>query len=405
MKRFSALTIALSCLLWITSLSASACTSVIVSGKATTDGRPLLFKNRDTGTLENRMLVVHGQRFRYVGLVNTADTLAESVWGGHNEAGFAIINTAAYNLNGDEGDTEGDGILIRKALSLCATVEDFETLLDTIAKPRQVNSNFGVLDAHGCCAYYETGHYKYVKFDVNDPSVAPDGYLMRTNFGTTGNHLLDQGVERYCAITDYMTAAAGEGKIDATRLLTGIPRYFTHGLTKWKMEDFMPATEHDTQMFPISDYITRYSTASTILVQGVLPHEKPENTVSWVIIGSPMTAVAVPALLLPSEKLPKMLGDDGTGRAQLNTLSLTLKERIFSLQRGNTKAYIDLSKLMNRAQTGTVQRLRPVEQEVVKKGVENIEKLRKKRDFKAIETYYKWVDEFLATQYKTLFEM
>ena len=389
----------------MTSLSASACTSVIVSGKATTDGRPLLFKNRDTGTLENRMLVVHGQRFRYVGLVNTADTLAESVWGGHNEAGFAIINTAAYNLNGDEGDTEGDGILIRKALSLCATVEDFETLLDTIAKPRQVNSNFGVLDAHGCCAYYETGHYKYVKFDVNDPTVAPDGYLMRTNFGTTGNHLLDQGVERYCSITDYMTAAADEGKFDATRLLTGIPRYFTHGLTKWKMEDFMPATEHDTQMFPISDYITRYSTASTILVQGVLPHEKPENTVSWVIIGSPMTAVAVPALLLPSEKLPEMLGDDGTACARLNTLSLTLKERIFSLQRGNTKAYIDLSKLMNRAQTGTVQRLRPVEQEVVKKGVESIEKLRKKRDFKAIETYYKWVDDYLAAQYKALFEM
>lgn len=381
----------------------TACTSVIVSGKATTDGRPLIFKNRDTGTLENRMVVLQGQRFRYVGLVNTADTLPENVWGGHNVAGFAIINTAAYNLNGDEGDTDGDGILIRKALSLCASVEDFETLLDTIAKPMNVNSNFGVLDAHGCCAYFETGHYKYVKFDVNDPTVAPDGYLMRTNFGTTGNHLLDQGVERYCAITDYMSAAAGEGKFDATRLLTGIPRYFTHGLTKWKMEDFMPATEHDTQMFPISDYITRYSTASTILVQGVLPHEKPENTVSWVIIGSPMTAVAVPALLLPSEKLPKMLGDDGTGRAQLNTLSLTLKERIFSLQRGNTKAYIDLSKLMNRAQTGTVQRLHPVEQEVVKKGVESIDKFRKKGDFKAIETYYKWVDEYLAAQYRQLF--
>lgn len=381
----------------------AACTSVIVSGKATTDGRPLIFKNRDTGTLENRMMVLQGQRFRYVGLVNTNDTLAEHVWGGHNEAGFAIINTAAYNLNGDEGDTDGDGILIRKALSLCASVEDFETLLDTIAKPMNVNSNFGVLDAHGCCAYFETGHYKYVKFDVNDPTVAPDGYLMRTNFGTTGNHKLDQGVERFCAITDYMNEAIGEGKFDATRLITSIPRYFTHGLTKWKMEDFMPATENDVQMFPISDYITRYSTASAILVQGILPDERPENMVSWTIIGSPMTAVAVPVVLLPSGKLPQMLGDDGTGCARLNTLSLTLKKRIFSLQSGNTKAYIDLSKLMNRAQTGTVQLLQPVEQEVVKKGVENIEKLRKKRDFKAIETYYKWVDDYLAAQYRQLF--
>lgn len=400
MKKVFAILLAIVCL---TAQKTTACTSVIVSGKATKDGRPIIFKNRDTGTLENRMLVLQGQRFRFVGLVNTADTLPENVWGGHNEAGFAIINTAAFNLNGDEGDTDGDGILIRKALGLCASVEDFQTLLDTIAKPMQVNSNFGVLDAHGCCAYFETGHYKYVKFDVNDPTVAPDGYLMRTNFGTTGNHKLEQGVERFCAITDYMNEAVGEGKFDATRLIASIPRYFTHGLTKWKMEDFMPATENDVQMFPVSDYITRYSTASAILVQGILPDEKPENTVSWTIIGSPMTAVAVPVVLLPSGKLPQMLGDDGTGCARLNTLSLTLKERIFSLQSGNTKAYIDLSKLMNRAQTGTVQLLQPVEQEVIKKGVQTLEKLRKKRDFSAVESYYKWLDNYLAEQYRQLF--
>ncbi|MBR1468792.1 MAG: acyl-CoA--6-aminopenicillanic acid acyl-transferase [Prevotella sp.] len=383
---------------------AAACTSIIVSGKATADGRPVIFKNRDTGTLENRMMVVQGRRFRYVGLVNSSDSLPESVWGGHNDAGFAIINTAAYNLNGDEGDTDGDGILIRKALGLCATVEDFEMLLDTIAKPMNVNSNFGVLDTHGCCAYFETGHYKYVKFDVNDPSVAPDGYLMRTNFGTTGNHSLDQGVERFCAITDYMNEAVGKGKFDAAHLICSIPRHFTHGLTKMKLEDFMPATANDVQMFPISDYITRYSTASAILVQGILPDERPENMVSWTIIGSPMTAVAVPVVLLPSGKLPEMLGDDGTGHARLNSLSLSLKNRIFPLKSGNTMAYIDLSKLMNRAQTGTVQLLQPVEQEVVAKGLQTIEKLRRKRDFKAVENYYKWVDDFLAAQYRQLFE-
>ena len=399
MKKVFAILLAIVCL---TAQETTACTSVIVSGKATKDGRPIIFKNRDTGTLENRMLVLQGQRFRFVGLVNTADTLPENVWGGHNEAGFAIINTAAFNLNGDEGDTDGDGILIRKALGLCASVEDFQTLLDTIAKPMNVNSNFGVLDAHGCCAYFETGHYKYVKFDVNDPTVAPDGYLMRTNFGTTGNHKLDQGVERFCAITDYMNEAVGEGKFDATRLITSIPRYFTHGLTKWNMHDFMPATADDVQFFPISDYITRYSTASAILVQGILPDEKPENTVSWTIIGSPMTAVAVPVVLLPSGKLPQMLGDDA-GCARLNTLSLTLKNRIFSLQNGNTKAYIDLSKLMNRAQTGTVQLLQPVEQEIIKKGVQSLEKLRKKRNYAAIESYYQWVDDYLAEQYRQLF--
>ena len=150
-----------------------ACTSVIVSGRVTKDGRPLIFKNRDTSTLHNMTIVVQGRVYRYIGLVNAEDTAPVNVWGGHNEAGFGIINTAAYNLNGDGGDTDGDGILIRKALELCATLEDFERLLDTVKKPREVNSNFAVLDAKGGCAYYETGNYEYVKFDVNDPNVAP----------------------------------------------------------------------------------------------------------------------------------------------------------------------------------------------------------------------------------------
>ena len=82
-----------------------ACTSVIVSGKATKDGRPLIFKNRDTSTLHNMTIVVQGQVYRYIGLVNAEDTAPVNVWGGHNEAGFGIINTAAYNLNGDGGDS------------------------------------------------------------------------------------------------------------------------------------------------------------------------------------------------------------------------------------------------------------------------------------------------------------
>ena len=94
----------------------SACTSVIVSGRVTKDGRPLIYKNRDTKSLSNMTIVVQGPRYRYLGLVNAKDTAPVNVWGGHNEVGFAIVNTAAYNLNGNGGDTDGDGILMRKAL-------------------------------------------------------------------------------------------------------------------------------------------------------------------------------------------------------------------------------------------------------------------------------------------------
>lgn len=381
-----------------------ACTSVIVSGKATKDGRPLIFKNRDTSTLHNMTIVVQGRVYRYIGLVNAEDTAPVNVWGGHNEAGFGIINTAAYNLNGDGGDTDGDGILIRKALELCATLEDFERLLDTLKKPRIVNSNFAVLDAKGGCAYYETGNYDYVKFDVNDPNVAPDGYLMRTNFGTTGNHKLDLGVERYCAITDFMTEACKEGKLEHDYLLTSISRHLKHGVTKLDMYDFMPENEDDTRYFSFGDYITRYSTSSAILVQGVRPDESPSNTVSWTIIGWPLTTVAIPLVLTPSGKLPAIITDDGTGHSWLNEKGLELKKRVFSLEAGNTSTYGDLSKLFNKQGTGILQQIQPIENEVLRRGEEALDKLRQSaKNAKDMEAYYDWVDVYIAERYRELF--
>lgn len=380
-----------------------ACTSVIVSGKATKDGRPLIFKNRDTSTLHNMTIVVQGQVYRYIGLVNSEDTAPVNVWGGHNEAGFGIINTAAYNLNGDGGDTDGDGILIRKALELCATLEDFERLLDTVKKPREVNSNFAVLDAQGGCAYYETGNYDYVKFDVNDPNVAPEGYLMRTNFGTTGNHKLDLGVERYCAITDFMAEACKEGQFDPEYLLCQIPRYMKHGVTKLDMADFMPENENDTRYFPFHDYIARYSTSSVIMVQGVKAGESPLATVSWTMVGWPLSTVAIPLVLTPLGKLPALVADDGTGHSRLNEMGLQLKDRVFSLKSGNTNSYGDLAQLMNKQGTGIMQRIQTLEKEVIRKGNEALDGMRKSKSSKTMEAYYDWVDEFLLEQYKGLF--
>ena len=381
-----------------------ACTSVIVSGRVTKDGRPMIFKHRDSGKVHNMMMVVQGQRYRYLGLVNAEDTTPVDVWGGHNEAGFGIINTAAYNLNGDGGDTDGDGIFIRKALELCASLEDFERLLDTVKKPMDINSNFAVLDAKGGCAYYETGNYNFVKFDVNDPAVAPDGYLMRTNFGTTGNHKLDQGVERYQAITAFMAEACKEGHLEHDYLITHISRYLKHGVTQLDMYDMMPETETDTCFVSFHDYITRYSTASVVLVQGVRPDESPLNTISWTIMGWPLTAIAMPLALLPSGKLPTLVSDDGTGHSRLCEMGLQLKSRVFTLKKGNNTAfYGNLAPLINKKGTGFLQQLLLVEEDVMRHGEEAVASLRKAKDPKAMEAYYDWVDGFITEQYKSKF--
>ena len=380
----------------------NACTSVVVSGRVTKDGRPIILKHRDSGKLQNMTLLVQGPKYRYLGVVNAGDTTPVEVWGGHNEAGFAIINTAAYNLNGNGGDTDGDGILIRKALGLCATLADFERLIDTVKKPMDVNSNFAVLDAQGGCAYYETGNYSFVKFDANDTLVAPDGYLMRTNFGTTGNHKLDQGVERYAAITDFMTVACNEGHLDHEYLVTHIPRYLTHGVTKTNIYDHMPETESDTKYFPFVDYTTRYYTASVVLVQGVRPDESPLNTVSWTIMGWPLTAVAIPLVITPSGKLPALVTDDGTGHSWLCEKALELKSRAFSLKRGNTKSYCNIAVLFNKQGTGIYQKILPLEEEVIRQGEAALSKLRDNNVVSEMEAYYDWVDAYLKEHYRAL---
>ena len=319
--------------------------------------------------------------------------------------GFAIINTVAYNLNGDGKDTDSDGIVMRKALGLCTTLKDFERLLDTLKKPMDLNSNFAVMDAQGGCAYYETGNYGYVKFDVNDPSVAPDGYLMRTNFATTGDHQFDQGVERYAAITEFMEEAHRQGHLEADYLITHISRYLKHGLTKLDMMDFMPESETDTCYFPFGDYITRFSTASVLLVQGVQRGESPLNTVSWTIMGWPLTTVAMPLVLLPSGNLPSVVTDDGTGHSWLCERGLQLKDRAFSLKRGNVNSYCNLSVLFNKQGTGILQRVLPLEEEVLRQGKEALSMYRKNKDVKVMEAYYGRVDTFLKEQYHVIFNL
>ena len=151
-------------------MAADACTSAIVSGKLTANGRPLMWKNRDTNDLNNRVerIMGHDGLMEFVALFDARDLQDTAAWMGFNEAGFAIMNTASYNLNGNDGvkNMDREGELMRYALERCKTVDDFEQVLKTLPKPLGVEANFGVIDAAGNGAYFETGNYKYVKFDL-----------------------------------------------------------------------------------------------------------------------------------------------------------------------------------------------------------------------------------------------
>ncbi|MBQ2019473.1 MAG: hypothetical protein II210_01365, partial [Rikenellaceae bacterium] len=80
---------------------ADACTSAVISGRATKSGRPLLWKHRDTGTEWNHIEYFKGEKYAFQALVNSKDESRKEAWAGANEKGFAIMNTASYNMKPD----------------------------------------------------------------------------------------------------------------------------------------------------------------------------------------------------------------------------------------------------------------------------------------------------------------
>lgn len=407
---------------------AAACTSVLVSGRVTRDGRPLLFKNRDTSNLRNFAKSVQGEKYRYLAIIADGDSLPRSVWSGHNEAGFAIINTAAYNLNGipkkksaEEGALSAtptpqgqgprllnDGAVMRRALEICATLEDFEHLLDTLTNATS-NSNFGVIDAHGGAAYYEVGvrkestdhRLRYEKFDANDPTVAPYGYLIRTNHGYSGEREVDKGIERYLAISEYMLPLGFTYNYDARKFITEIPRNLRHGLTHLDIRDFAPADRNETRFFPFRDFIPRYQTSCTQLIQGVAEGQDPQLTVAWTIVGNPLTTLAIPLLLHEGITLPQLVTDADAGGSKLCHWGLELKKQLFPMNRGSYQDYIDVAALYNQAQTGILQVILPIENQVLDSAQPLLDdnQSQGKADTQAWNKYYKWVDSFLKDSY------
>ncbi|HNX66889.1 MAG TPA: hypothetical protein PKH02_08400 [Bacteroidales bacterium] len=376
---------------------AEACTSFIISGKYTADGRPILYKNRDTDNMNNSLAYFSDGRYDYIGLVNGDSTWDKMVWGGYNSVGFAIINTAAYNNN--TGDTtklsDLEGVLMKKALQYCRTLADFEALLDTLPKPLGVDANFGVIDAYGGAAYYETGNFRYVKYDVNDPAVAPQGFLVRTNHSMSGDFMKGLGHVRYNTAEAALKEAVKNHRLAPEDMLNAISRNLSHSLTGTDLAKDVPDGDKAEYRFFI-DFIPRRITSAVVMIVGAKDEEDVSNAVMWTVLGFPLTSVAVPVWISAGNQLPVSLLMTDDLRAPICDDALMLKERCFPLKLDGGQNYINLSAVINDKQTGIMQLLRPAEHTIFEKagelaaGLENGTKT--KQD---IIGFYKWIDGYV----------
>jgi hypothetical protein len=385
-----------------------ACTTFIISGKHTPDGRPLLYKHRDTGTLDNALAFFTDGKYTYIGLVDSNKDWNKQLWGGYNSAGFAIMNTAAYNNN--VGDTtkmlDQEGVVMKLALQRCASVAEFELLLTELPKPLGVDANFGVIDAFGGAAYYETGQYGFKKIDANDPAIAPFGVVIRTNHSFTGNPAVGSGYIRYATASEALNLVVASRNFDPQYLINSISRNLNHSLTRDNFRENLPENRRTPDFRFFEDFIPRNSSASAILVVGVRENEDVSNTMMWSVVGFPLTTVAVPVWLSAGKDIPSILTAKQNLHSPLCDAGMRLKESCFPVTRGSGKKYINLSVLLNKEKDGIMQLLEQVENEIFSKTEELMAAMSKgKPQADKIQAHYKWLDSYIATSYKTLFDI
>ena len=318
-----------------------ACTSFIISGQATPSGKPMMFKHRDTGELNNRIAHFQGEKYAFMGLVNSP-VMDGEVWAGMNAAGFCIMNTASYNLREDSLDCKMDreGELMYHALGSCATLADFETWLNTYSQPWGVEANFGVIDAQGGAAYYEINNHRWIKYDVN---LEANGYRVVTNFSFAGREEEYEGWERYLTANAIMQDKfSREREMTAVEAIDLFSRQYRHELLE---VDY--TADNAPEYVVDQDFIPRRITSAVICFEGVKAGGKPQYTIMWSALGYPACAVAIP-LLMNEKSLPAYMAarnakakSGDAWHSELCDVSLKIKDQwAFPLHVSNGQRYL-----------------------------------------------------------------
>ena len=271
-----------------------------------------------------------------------------------------------------------------------------------IKKPSLIEANFGVIDAQGGAAMFEVDYYNYKMFDVNDPAVAPYGYIGRTNFSFAGKVNEGSGYVRYMEVERVLMQASATGGITPTLIFNGLSRSFRNNMLDIDLKKAEYNAPGTSGWFVDQDFIPRNSTSCSVVIQGVKKGEKAELTTMWTILGYPPTGVAVPIWVKNS--LPAMMTYNKEYKAApLSRQSLKLAdEKVFCYnQGGGTSKYLCWKNLYNNEGSGLMQQIVKIEDAIAAYATPIIEEWRKKGkvDVKEMEALYKKMEEDLKAQY------
>lgn len=319
-----------------------ACTTAVASGSATTDGRPILWKNRDSDRRLNQVVYAADGKYAYLGLADKGDVAGMEIWAGVNAAGFAIMNSASYNL--EKEDTQGEGRFMKLALQSCADVAEFQALLEkTGTGGRDTSANFGVFDAGGTAAVFETGRKGFRRIDATDSKEAPGGLLLRTNYSTTGEGDAGTGFWRMRRARRIAEKLLRGGGLEVGSVLGRLARDL--GNDALGTDPAAGPTAGVTWAYT-GDSICRFDTTACVVIEGVKPGEDPLLSTLWVILGQPLAGVAVP-LWVAAASVPPSLG----GTAEVAPAAKAIESlcgELYPGARGDLERYLDAGALAGR---------------------------------------------------------
>jgi hypothetical protein len=289
-----------------------ACTIGLALGTATSDGRPIVFKNRDitSWSLEYRVDTPSSEHAH----VRNSTPGNSTAWMGANEVGFAIVQSAAYNVTGS-GSGLTNGTMMNYALKNCTTVDDFEAILiATNGGGRNTQANYAVIDAYGNGAIFECSPSIYARYNADSL-----GIVVRANFAYIGGSGR-VGQNRMERAYDLMAEAIAGDSLDALFISKMVvsdllyPGQDPYPLPWTGSFPGMPAGYVNTGAFQAVQTICNYNTRACGVAQGALLGGDPENTLMWCFFGQPVLSIPIPIFPSAHDQPPQVVGSSAPMR-------------------------------------------------------------------------------------------
>jgi hypothetical protein len=338
------------------------CTIGVFSGSVTTDGRPIIWKNRDIYDADQRFIYYKSYQrdgittIPFTGNCYRIDTTR--IFMGANTRGFAIMNSDSYNLRDSVGTGIDDGTIMRLALETCATLSDFARLLDsTNTIGRKDCWNFGCFDSTGAVAMFECANYDFWKFESDNSDTPVPGIILRANYSLARQNS-QNGYDRFKRASVLTEERIQSRPIDVAFVLQSLARDLGN-----LYDDPYPLPYCRSQVngppgyiYNLGCTIANRSTTSAVAIRGVTTNESPLYTTIFAILGPPVLSPAFP-LWVGSQSVPYYLS--APSGAPVYNLCVSRKSRLYDSWRA--PYHLNSSTLVNVDSGGVYSYIIPLE--------------------------------------------